>query len=80
MIITSEYIYKNPSIDNIGDIVKTINREHNDKYGYNDLYKTTVKGKIKVIIQTNNETKNISVNFYNLAQRGKNTIIASKGV
>ena len=35
-----------------------------------------MKGKIKFIDQT----KNINVNSYKLAQRGKNTIIASKGV
>ena len=80
MIITSEYIYKNPSIDTIGDSVKTTIREHSEKYGYNDLYKTTQKGNIKFIDQTNKKTKNINVNSYNLAQRGKNTIIASKGV
>ena len=39
-----------------------------------------MKSYIKFIDQTNIKTKNINKNSYNRAQRGKNTIIASKGV
>ena len=79
MIITSEYTYHNPSIDRIYDIKKTVSKEHNEKNVYNDFYKTTVEGNIEFIHQTNNKTKNITVNGYNLMQRARKTIIASKG-
>ena len=79
MIITSEYIYHNPSIDRIYDIIKTVSKEHNEKYRYNDFYKTTVEGNIEFIDQTNNTTKNTTVNGYNLMHRVRKTIIASKG-
>ena len=57
MIIASEYIHHNPSINSIYDIIKTIGKEHNDKYGYNDFYKTTVKGNIEFIDQPKNKKK-----------------------
>ena len=79
MIITCEYIYNNPSIDSIYDIIKTVSKEHNEKYGYNDFYKTTVIGNIQFIDQTNNKTKNITVNNYYLKHRARKTTIASRG-
>ena len=79
MIITSEYIYHNPSIDRIYDNIKTVSKEHNEKNGYNDFYKTTVEGNIEFIDQTNKKTKNITVNGFNLMHRARKTIIASKG-
>ena len=53
MIFTSEYIYHNPSIDSIYDNIKTTRKEHNENYGYNDFYKTTVKGNIECIDMIN---------------------------
>ena len=41
MIITCEFIYNNPSTDSLYYIIKIISKEHNEKYGYNDFYKTT---------------------------------------
>ena len=76
--ITSEYTYHNPSIDNRCDIIETTAEKHNEKYGYYDSYKTTVKGNIEFFDQTNLKTKNIAVKSFNLMQRGKKTIIASK--
>ena len=78
MIITSEYIYHNPSINSVDDIIKTLSEEHNEKYGHKDFYKTTVKGNIEFIDQTNNKTKNMSVNGYHLIHRARKAIIASK--
>ena len=77
MIITSEFIYNNPSIDSIYNIIKTDSKEHNEKYGYKDFYKTTVIGNIQFNDQTNNKTKNITVNGYRLRHRAEKTIIAS---
>ena len=37
MIITSDYIYHNPSIDSVSNINNTIIKEHGEKYGNYDF-------------------------------------------
>ena len=49
MIVTSEYIYYNPSIESINGIVQTASKEHSEKFGHDDFCKTTMKGNIEFI-------------------------------
>ena len=60
MIVTSEYIYFNPSIDSINDIIQTASKEHSEKYGHDDFCKITMKSIMELIDLINNKTKNIS--------------------
>ena len=79
MIVSRECVFFNSSFDSISDIIKTVSKEHNEKYGYNDFYKTTVKGNIEFVELINNKTKNVNVIGYNQIRRAQGRTIASKG-
>ena len=79
MTFISENIYKNPSIDSMPDIIKTVSKQHNEEYGYHDVYKPTVISNIQFVDQTNKKTMNITVNGYHLKHSARKTIMASKG-
>ena len=38
MIATSEYVFNNPKLDELTDIIKNTRLEHYKKYGYNYCY------------------------------------------
>ena len=42
MIVKGEYIYYNLSINEVTSRVENIQREHNNKYGFNGKYMVTV--------------------------------------
>ena len=66
MIITSDYIYHNPSIDSVSNIKNTIIEEHGEKYGNYDFYNFTMKNNIEFIDLINIKTKNINLIGLNL--------------
>ena len=78
MIITSEYIYYNISIDIINVIVKTTIDEHNKKHGHDDFFKMTKKGNIEVFDLIKSKTEIITVAARNVMHKAQRTIVASK--
>ena len=74
IIVTSEYIFKNPKLNEIKHIINNTIVEHNRKYGENYCRKIEFKYIIQFSDKIKNKTKNIMIN------RGvKRTIIASQG-
>ena len=77
MIVTSEYIFINPKLNEINDIIKNTQREHKQKYGDILCRKIEVKCNVKLLDETKNKTKKIMIMNY----RGvRKTIVASNGV
>ena len=79
MIVTTEYIYHNPFREEIGDIVKITIRKHNDKYGYNPLYKHSERGNFQFFDELEKKMKNAWVKGRCLLYQAKRREIASKG-
>ena len=42
MIVTSEYVYNNPELGKITDIIRKTRDEHDGKYGYDIKHRTMV--------------------------------------
>ena len=79
MIVTTEYIYHNPLIEEIGDIVKNTIRERRDKYGHNPYYKHRERGNIQFFDKLENKMNNAWVKGRCLLYQATRREIASKG-
>ena len=55
MFITSEFVYINPKLDEINNIIKNTQLEYNQKYGYNYYTKVNVKCNVKFFDRKQNE-------------------------
>ena len=78
MIVFTELIYYNPSIGKIYDIIKNVKGEQNDRYGFFEKYKLSVKVNIEFIDQLNNKTKKVTIIGYLVLGRAKEREMASK--
>ena len=73
MIVTSEYVYRNPELCEIKDIIEKTRLEHEHKYGYNYCRENDIQYNVKFLDKIKkNKTKNISTKSI------KNLIIASQ--
>ena len=70
MVITSEYVLNNPKLDEIGNINKNTEREHNDKYGFDQKKnKIEVMCDVEFIDELKNKTRIVKINHYYIRYR-----------
>ena len=79
MIVTSEYIFLNPKINEITDILNNTRLGQDQKYGDNCSRKIEVRCNINFLDKIKNKTKNITISDYHVHRGMKKTIIASQG-
>ena len=78
MILTSEYVFNIPKIDEITDIIKNTQLEHDKKYGDNYCRKIEVRCNIEFFDKMKNKTKNITIKHYHVHYGTNKRIIASR--
>ena len=66
MFVTSELVYINPKLNEINKIIKDIQLEYNQKYGYNYYTKVNVKCNVKFFDKIENKTKKIMIEHENI--------------
>ena len=60
MIVTSEYVYNSPEINEIKDIIEKTRVDFACKYGYN-CEEVKINFNVKFFDKTNNKTKNTTI-------------------
>ena len=78
MIVTSEYIFLNPELNEMSDIIANTRREYDRKYGDYYCRKIEVRCNLKCFDKIKYKTKNITIQHYHLHGTNK-TIVASQG-
>ena len=80
MIITSEYVYNNIKLNETRNIVENTLEEYKQKYG--GSYRRSVKVECvpTVLDKLKNETKNITINSYNIIGALSKIMQTSKGM
>ena len=76
MIVTSEYIFLNPKLNEIKDIINNTRLEHDQKYGDNYCRKIEVGCNFKLFNKIKNKTKKITTIQYHGV---KKSMVASQG-
>ena len=79
MIVTSEIVFINPKLDEITDIIKNTQLEHDKKYGDNYCRKIGVRCNINFFDKIENKTKNFTIKHYHVHYGINKTVIASRG-
>ena len=78
IIVTSDYLFINPKINEIKDIIKNTRLEYDRKYGDKCCRKIEVRCNNKFFDKTKNKTTNITIKHYRLHGINK-TMVASEG-
>ena len=60
MIVTSEYIHKNPELNEINDIIHETRVEHDRKKGSNLAEEVEIKLNVTFLEKIKNKTKNVA--------------------
>ena len=63
MIVTCEYIFNNPKLDELSKIIKNTEHEHDEKYAH-DEKRTQVICHVEFIDWLTNKTKNVKIIDY----------------
>ena len=79
IIVTSGYIFINPKLNKIKDIIANTRQECDRKYGGNYFDKIEVRCNIKFFDKIKNKTKNITIKPYHLHGLNKTMVVASQG-
>ena len=79
MIVTSEYVFRNFKIDEITQIIKNTQLEHNREYGDNYCRKIHIRCNNKFFDKIKNKTKNITIKNYHVHYGINKIKIASQG-
>ena len=79
MIVTSEYIFLNPKLNEINDNIKNTQLENIRKHGDNYCRKIEVRCNIENFDKTKNKTKNVTIKHYHIPNGKNKTINASQG-
>ena len=77
MIVTSEYVFNNPKLDEISDIIKNTERKDNEKYRGDDEKKVEVLCRVEFIDELTYKTKSIKIIHYFKFYRIHRRIVAS---
>ena len=64
MIVASKNVFINQSLHEVRSTIKNIQREHNDKYGFNDRFNVSVICHIEFTDKLKNKTKKVTINDY----------------
>ena len=61
MIVTTEYIFNNPKLNEVNNIIKNTLLEYDQKYGYDYCRKVNVNFNVKFFDKIKNKTINITI-------------------
>ena len=69
MIITSEYVFINPKLNEISNITRNTERKHNEKYGSDLKDKIEVMCDVEFKDKLKNKTRIVKINHYYVRYR-----------
>ena len=79
MIVTSEYVFNNPKLDELTDFIKNTRLENDKKYGDNYCRKIEVRCNVKFFDKIKNKAENVTIKHCHVHYGKNKTIIASQG-
>ena len=80
MFVTAEFVYINPKLNEINNIIKNTQLDYNQKYG-NDYYrKVNVKCNVRFLDKMENKTKNIMIEHMNVIGKVNKIMQSSEGI